>query len=163
MNQIYNNLYISDWFSSNNTQLLRQNNIKAVITIETQQKPLSVLHFYKANDIEFLYLFLPDSPDADISKYFDQSFNFINSNIKRNRNVLIHCWAGISRSPTLALNYILRKSEYNTLTCMSCLVKYVTEKAKQNRPIINPNIGFYQQLLTVAEKYKRNSIILQQS
>ena len=95
--------------TSNNTEILQKKNIKAVITLEMTPKPEYILYYYKMRGIDNMQIQIPDFPNADISKYFDITYNFIDSHIKQKKNVLVHCMAGISRSVTIVLNYILKK------------------------------------------------------
>jgi len=97
---------------------------------------------------------LYDDPNSDISKYFDTTYNFIDSHIKQKKNVLVHCMAGISRSTTIVLNYILRKKYEltfikNPYTVADDIINYVRTK----RYIINPNSGFIKQLMIQSKKY----------
>ena len=108
MDQIIPFLFISDWNSSNNIDLLCENEIKAVITMETAKKPDFILKYYEDNNIDFLQCKLLDLPSQDISSFFDITFSFINKYVKQNQNVLVHCAAGISRSATIIINYIGR-------------------------------------------------------
>jgi protein-tyrosine phosphatase len=149
MNEIIPNLYLSNWNSSNNIHELKNNNIKAVITIETSPKPEYILKYYKDNNIDFLYLPLNDYPSENIYKYFDSSYNFIKKHINKGENVLVHCRMGISRSATLVLNYIY-KNNINTFpnnNCVSCTVKNIISYIRTKRPIVNPNPGFIQQVI----------------
>jgi protein tyrosine phosphatase len=149
INKISDFLYISNWETSNNPYVLKKYNIKAIITIETHRKSNEILDYYKENNIDYLFLYLYDLPSEDISKYFDISFAFIDKHIKKGENVLVHCMAGISRSSTLILNYLIRKyyERYNySSKCSNCIVNYFLQLCRLKRPIINPNPGFITQL-----------------
>ena len=137
INKISDFLYISNWEASNNPYELNKYNIKAVITIETHKKSKEILDYYKKNNIDYLFLYLADLPTEDISKYFDISYEFIDKHIKKGENVLVHCMAGVSRSSTLILNYLIRKyyERYNHTNCSNCVVNYFL-KIKQNRSVI---------------------------
>lgn len=151
VDEIIPHLYISNWGSSNDPKKIKQYNIKAVITIETRKKPEYILKYYKENNIDFLYLYLDDMPNEDISKYFDISYNFIKKHIDKKENVLVHCYAGISRSSTIIFNYMLREYYLNNgYKCPRCILKYFLDYSRNKRPIINPNTGFINQLLTYA-------------
>jgi protein-tyrosine phosphatase len=69
------------------------------------------------------YLYLPadDHESFNIAKYFDESFNFIDKFIKET-NVLVHCLAGVSRSVSLVIAYLMRKHDYSYKKAY-CLVK----------------------------------------
>ena len=157
IDEIIPRLFISNWDTSNNPSALENKNIKAVITLETTPKPDYILYYYKIKGIDYMYINLPDFPGADISKYFDTTYNFIKKHLSKGENVLVHCMAGISRSSTIILNYIIRrvyetgnvqKDPYN-------IVKDVIDYSRTRRLVINPNQGFQQQLLAKANEYNR--------
>lgn len=109
--------------------------------------------------IDNMQIRIPDLPNTDISKYFDVTYNFIKKHLSKGENVLVHCAAGISRSSTIILNYIIRniyehgyvqKDPYN-------IVKDVINYSRTRRSVINPNQGFQQQLLAKATEYSKNS------
>ena len=149
--KIIDNLFISNWDTSNNILELHKNKIKAVLTIETRQKPDSIINYYRSNNIDFLFLRLNDLPKENIRKYFDISYDFINKHISKGNNVLVHCWAGVSRSTTLVLNYLMRKYYLENIMnkCRSeCVLVYFLKYCQSKRPIINPNSGFINQLIS---------------
>lgn len=159
INEIIPGLYISNWETSNNTDILDKNRIKAVITLEMSSKPEYILYYYKMRGIDNMQIQIPDFPNSDISKYFDITYNFIKKHLSKGENVLVHCAAGISRSSTIILNYIIRniyehgyvqKDPYN-------IVKDVIDYSRTRRSVINPNQGFQQQLLAKATEYSKNS------
>ena len=81
---------------------------------------------------------LLDSEKENIRQYFEESFNFIDNGIKNGGNVLVHCHAGISRSSTILIAYIMKSQKMK--------VDKVLELIKSKREKVNPNIGFLNQL-----------------
>jgi dual specificity phosphatase 12 len=156
MDQIIPHLYISNWNYSNTPEQIQKNKIKAVITLETRPKPDYILQYYKKNNIDFMYININDMPNDNICQYLDFSYNFIQKYISKGENVLVHCWAGISRSATIVLNYIYRDNmtQYSKGDCVYCRVKNIIKYMRTKRSIINPNPGFIEQII---KNYKENS------
>ena len=73
---------------------------------------------------------------------------FHNINDKKQNRVVVHCYDGISRSATIVIEYLMKMNNMNYLNPF----KYV----KQKRNIIEPNIGFIQQL----KLYEKNEFIV---
>lgn len=128
-----NSLFISDIQAANDMGLLRKNEISSVLTLGKSNKPLtypSIKGGYKCIPLE-------DSSSADLLKYMDEVFNFIEAKIVCG-NVLVHCMRGKNRSCAAVVGYLMRK--YN--------VRY--EEAfrivKEARPICNIQPNFEKQL-----------------
>ena len=158
MVEVFPYIFISNWYSSNNPQQLKKNNIKAVVTVETNPKSPNILKYYKNNGIDFMYLYAADVPFYPIEIYFDRSYDFINKHVSRGQNVLIHCYAGVSRSSTIILNYIIRKlyeGNYMIKLCPCNVLKYALNIIREHRNIINPNKGFIKDLLLKAKEYQK--------
>lgn len=79
-----------------------------------------------------------DTPDQNLSQYFSVCNDFIHAARLREGNVLIHCLAGMSRSVTVAVAYIM------TATNLSW--KEALKVVRTGRAVANPNIGFQTQL-----------------
>ncbi|KAJ0980964.1 hypothetical protein J5N97_009219 [Dioscorea zingiberensis] len=79
-----------------------------------------------------------DSPDTNLAQYFDECFEFIEKARRSGGGVLVHCFAGISRSATIVLAYLMKKHRMS----LSQALKFVRSK----RPRISPNQGFRKQL-----------------
>ncbi|KAJ6654248.1 hypothetical protein lerEdw1_007345 [Lerista edwardsae] len=99
------------------------------------------LPLYHADSGRLCYKRLPatDNNRQDLRKYFEEAFEFIEEAHQSGKGVLIHCQAGVSRSATIVIAYLMK----HTLMTMGDAYKYV----KGRRPIISPNLNFMGQLL----------------
>jgi protein-tyrosine phosphatase len=88
--------------------------------------------------ISYLYINIDDDPDEDIYAHFDKAVDFVRSHIAAGSSVYVHCAAGVSRSATIVIAYLM--AEHN----MTLEEAYKHVKAK--RSIIHPNWGFVNQL-----------------
>ena len=79
-----------------------------------------------------------DLPQADIISRLDDCFSFIDEAVKNNGKVLVHCMAGISRSSSIVIGYLMKS---NNMSFEEAL-----EHVKKQRPATNPNSGFRDQL-----------------
>lgn len=82
---------------------------------------------------------IDDSPHAPLSKHFDKVADDINSIGSAGGKVLVHCVAGISRSSTLCIAYLMKHRNMTLIEAHGFV--------KKKRPIIRPNMGFWQQLI----------------
>lgn len=157
IDKISEHLYISNWYASQNPEVLEVYNIKAVLTLEMTEKSRDILDYYKQHGIDFLQVYINDSPDEKISTYFDYTYDFINEHISLGNNVLVHCAAGISRSATIIINYLLRKiyETEDVRTCPCKLLQNIIQFMRKSRPKVNPNSGFQSQLLMRAMIYQQ--------
>jgi len=165
ISQIIPHLFLSNWYTSNNTKVLLENEIKAVITLETSRKPDEIITFYKDNKIDFMYIPIEDHPNANIAQYFDVTYHFIKDKISRGENVLVHCRAGVSRSAIIVLNYLVRTYYRDTLHITIMPDEVIMNRLRMmrtRRSIVNPNYGFLRQLhikaLEYANKHEQKNI-----
>lgn len=90
--------------------------------------------------IKYLGLKLDDAPGQEIGSQFQETGDWINEAItsEDNSKVLINCWAGISRSSTIATAYLMRHRDLSLLQALRHI------KSVRN---VQPNSGFLLQLL----------------
>jgi protein-tyrosine phosphatase len=93
------------------------------------------------SDKEWHRFVVEDDEDELISSHFHQIYEIINSAVSQNKRVLVHCAAGISRSPTFVIAYLMQ--EYKL--CLEEAFQFV----KKRRYGIRPNIGFMNQLKSI--------------
>nr|XP_016852984.1 PREDICTED: dual specificity protein phosphatase 15 [Anolis carolinensis] len=128
-------LFLGNFIDAKDFDQLSRHNITHIISIHESPQPY-------IPGITYLRIVLPDTPEANIKKHFKKCILFIHSCRLRGGNCLVHCLAGISRSTTLVLAYIM------TVTQASW--REALQAVKAVRPVANPNPGFRQQL----EKYE---------
>lgn len=83
---------------------------------------------------------ISDTFETLVEKFFDETHNFIEE-ARRNRcNILVHCKAGVSRSPTIAIAYIMKWKRLH--------LQDAYDFVKRCRPQISPNLNFMGQLMS---------------
>ncbi|KAL3313108.1 Dual specificity protein phosphatase 16 [Cichlidogyrus casuarinus] len=86
----------------------------------------------------FLRIPIADNQNDRIIPHFDTTFQFLERVRQENGRVLVHCHAGISRSPTIAVAYLMRLLKLP----MSDAFKYISD----SREGVSPNFNFMGQL-----------------
>ena len=88
----------------------------------------------------FLYIDLDDEEDAPIELYLDQMADFIHLHADLHQeNVLVHCHAGISRSVSAVIYYMMKYKGFAT-------EKQALKEIRKYRPEAKPNQGFMKKL-----------------
>lgn len=82
---------------------------------------------------------ISDTFEQLVDKFFDETHNFIEEARRNKCNILVHCKAGISRSPTIAIAYLMKWKRLQ--------LHEAYEFVKQCRPQISPNLNFMGQLI----------------
>lgn len=93
------------------------------------------------NCYEYKTIAIDDNERENISSHFDDAIKFIDDVKSRNGKILVHCRAGISRSATICIAYLMRKYEYT--------LDQAYEYTKKRRAAISPNFNFLGQLLAL--------------
>ena len=100
---------------------------------------LSLKYKIKLDHIKYLEIDIMDDDDVDILSHFNKCITFIDSALKSKNNIVfVHCSAGVSRSSTIIMAYLMKSQKYNLFNAY----KHVL----QCRECISPNDGFYKQL-----------------
>jgi protein-tyrosine phosphatase len=103
----------------------------------------SALREYHAADERLRYHRLPmaDSLDQNLLAYLPSALAFIAQGVQRGTRTLVHCNAGVSRSGSVAVEWLRR-----TVPALGGSVDAALAAAKAKRPIITPNSNFITQL-----------------
>ncbi|EQC39372.1 hypothetical protein SDRG_03574 [Saprolegnia diclina VS20] len=86
----------------------------------------------------YYHLRLRDHATQDIHRHFYNVFHFIDAAREANGKVFVHCVKGISRSPTMAIAYLMAREQLGLYPAL--------ERVRASRPVIDPNAGFIFQL-----------------
>lgn len=100
--------------------------------------------------LKYKRLAASDNASQNLAQYFVEAFRFIDEALERDTGVLIHCQAGISRSSTILIAYIM----FHSTLSMFEAYRYVKEK----RAIISPNLNFMGQLLEFEQKLTKGEV-----
>uniref|UniRef100_H3CUA4 Dual specificity protein phosphatase n=1 Tax=Tetraodon nigroviridis TaxID=99883 RepID=H3CUA4_TETNG len=126
-------LYLGSAYHASRKDMLDMLGITALINVSSNCPN----HF----EDSYLYKSIPveDNHKADISSWFNEAIDFIDSVRNNGGRVFVHCQAGISRSATICLAYLMRTNRVK--------LDEAFEFVKQRRSIISPNFSFMGQLL----------------
>jgi hypothetical protein len=140
--QVESRIFVGTQDAACNGEWLAANNILFILNIGAATTPLiESLVGYKR-------IMLSDEPESNILAEFDNCFEFIEKALNYNATsaILVHCQAGISRSPTIVCAYLMRRHGWTVEAALGHI------RAVRN---IGPNFGFrlqlksYQQSLTL--------------
>ncbi|XP_056424364.1 dual specificity protein phosphatase 10 [Hyla sarda] len=132
-------LFLGNEHDAQDLEKMQRMNIGYVVNVTTH---LPLYHYEKGI---FNYKRLPatDSNKQNLRQYFEEAFEFIEEAHQCGKGLLIHCQAGVSRSATIVIAYLMK----HTRMTMTDAYKFV----KGKRPIISPNLNFMGQLLEFEE------------
>jgi len=126
-------------YSLYNTDFITKYNIKYAIDLSNENN-----NIIKNVDYYMKYHNIYDSPLQNILDIIPICVAFIDEAINNNSNILVNCFAGISRSSSIVLAYLMyydvvyKNKQANLLRSLNYI--------KQYRNIVNPNYGFINQL-----------------
>lgn len=134
-------LHLSDISSAQDRAYLENNKITCILTVtqcDAMIVPSDLIQHHKIIPAE-------DDPSFKLNQFFIECFQFIHDHRNKGRNVLVHCSAGVSRSATIVIGYLM--TIIPELTFESALMN-----ARKKRRIIRPNDGFLDQLRGYAKQ-----------
>uniref|UniRef100_A0A8B9JGK6 Si:ch1073-184j22.2 n=1 Tax=Astyanax mexicanus TaxID=7994 RepID=A0A8B9JGK6_ASTMX len=131
MSQITPTLFLSGADASLNQALLSRKGITLIVNATLSHS------CPRYPGVECIRVAVSDLPSARLSEHFDRVASRIHSN--QAGGTLVHCAAGMSRSPALIMAYLMK---YKGVT-----LQQAHSWVQRSRPYIRLNAGFWQQLL----------------
>uniref|UniRef100_A0A663MJ06 protein-tyrosine-phosphatase n=1 Tax=Athene cunicularia TaxID=194338 RepID=A0A663MJ06_ATHCN len=119
-------LYLGSAYHASKCEFLANLHITALLNVSRKSS--------ESFKDQYCYKWIPveDSHTADISSHFQEAIDFIGR--RTGGKILVHCEAGISRSPTICMAYLMKTKKL----CLEEAFDYI----KQRRSLISPNFGF---------------------
>lgn len=136
-NLIYENIYLSGHNSASDFEFLTKNKFTHIVNCAKSSRNFTAKNF---EDLEYLNLTIEDDPGFPIMESIKIFIDFIEKLNKTNpnRKILVHCFEGISRAPSLLAAYLIWKLKINKESALKII--------KDKRPCVEINLGFLYQL-----------------
>jgi protein-tyrosine phosphatase len=146
--EVYPNVWIGSENGARNLKEIKKNNITHVlnITIEANNFFPDLLQYFNIR--------IADAIDVDIleSGILEQCLNIIDETLQNNGRILVHCQAGMSRSGSIVIAFLMKHKKISYERALSHAVSI--------RNCIMPNISFEKQIKKYFEKKTDNSNII---
>ena len=130
--QLMDHLFLGSIGAAMNKVGLKDLGITHVLTVADKMAPMFPAEF------TYMKIDLLDSIDANLLEILPGALDFIESVKESGGKVLVHCFAGKSRSSSVCLAYLMKTQHISLLDAL----RFVREK----RPVVMPNTGFLNQL-----------------
>jgi atypical dual specificity phosphatase len=124
---------------------LKQKKISCVVNA-TAEEPNAYLP-----GMDYLKIRIEDHPYARLDQYFDMVADKIRAVRDRGGRTLVHCMAGVSRSASLCIVYLVK---YERMS-----LRQAYHYVKSARPIIRPNVGFWKQMVEYERKLRGHATV----
>lgn len=139
LNEIEPNLHLGCYSSAQNQEPMQRLGVTHVLALLD-----SFLSYRKYDGIQYMTIEIDDSPSVSIIDYLPEAIRFISEGQKHGA-VIVHCLAGVSRSASIVIGYLMVKYSLRFDDAKSLV--------KSKRPCIWPNFGFEQQLSNIEIDY----------
>jgi len=140
---IFPHLFLGSESDVADEQLMAEQKITRVLNVSITCKRPSHL-----DDSHFRRIAVHDNYTERIEPHLDGAVEFLEEARLQSERVLIHCVAGVSRSATVAIAYVM----YYLKLSLNEAYRFVKEK----RPTISPNFNFLGQLIEFERRLRDN-------
>ncbi|CAH0747776.1 unnamed protein product [Diatraea saccharalis] len=140
VHQVDDRLFLGNLACARDYKTLQELQITHLMTLDLVPLPRSVLDH---TDLTFKFIKLADVPKEDLISRLPEALEFIKSAIALQKNILVHCYFGVSRSAAVVIAYMMEKHGMNYEDTLALV--------KQKRRFVCPNAGFVAQLKLFAQ------------
>ncbi|XP_075162033.1 mitogen-activated protein kinase phosphatase 3 [Haematobia irritans] len=143
--EIIPGLFLGNAMHSCDARALQKYNIKYVLNV-TKDLPNV---FEASGGIQYLQIPITDHYSQDLAMHFPSAIQFIEEARSKNSAVLVHCLAGVSRSVTVTLAYLMHTRALNLNDAFTLV--------RGRKPDVSPNFHFMQQLHSFERQLRLNT------
>ncbi|XP_067396299.1 dual specificity protein phosphatase 22-A-like isoform X2 [Emydura macquarii macquarii] len=143
MSKVVEGLYLGNIRDSEDGDNLTKHGVTHILSVHNNARPV-------LEDMTYLCISASDSYSQNLIQHFKDSIKFIHECRLRGGGCLIHCLAGVSRSTTILVAYLMTVTDLSWEECLAA--------TKVVRSYVSPNFGFQQQLqeyeMTLLREYR---------
>ncbi|XP_054467496.1 dual specificity protein phosphatase 18 [Anoplopoma fimbria] len=132
--RVTDHLYLSNGKAAKDSSQVSRCKITCIVNA-TETKSRVPLH----PGVEYVHIPVSDSPVSPLSEHFDEVADKIQLTAERGGRTLVHCNAGVSRSSSLCMAYLMKHRGVALLEAHRWV--------RTSRPVVRPNNGFWKQLI----------------
>lgn len=127
--KIVDQLYLGNIKAATDKKLLKRHGITHVLQVAGGFRPMF------QNDFVYKVIEVGDVASANLLRHLPAAIQFIKDGMRQG-GVLVHCFAGVSRSATCVIAYLMQERQMQFEQAFSFVSK--------RRPVVFPNMGFQQ-------------------
>lgn len=136
--QIIPGLFLGSYLDAIDIAKLKRLGIGAVLNVAHFENRTRSNYAHQLPGMVYMGIPMEDSESFPIERFFPKTNEFIQANLHKNRNVLVHCMAGVSRSVTVVAAYLMAVEGMQMEEALRLI--------RSRRPIAGPNHGFLKAL-----------------
>ncbi|XP_036326105.1 dual specificity protein phosphatase Mpk3-like isoform X1 [Rhagoletis pomonella] len=140
--EIIPGLFLGNESHSCDSRALQKYNIKYVLNVTPDLPNV----FESSGDIQYLQIPITDHYSQDLAMHFPDAIRFIEEARSNNAAVLVHCLAGVSRSVTVTLAYLMQTRTLSLNDAFTLV--------RDRKPDVAPNFHFMEQLHSFERKLR---------
>lgn len=138
--RIYDHLYMGGAIALS-SRVIYENRITFIINATTEAPSVFL------NGVETMKIWVADTPETDLTPHFDSVADLIHYVHQNGGRALVHCMAGISRSASFVLAYLMKYKRMSLREAYQFLANI--------RHVVRPSVNFWHQLIAF-EMHIRN-------